>query len=644
MDGISQHYLQPSFSSTADASVGRSVNVGTLCDYAYCDESKGLLNNLESQDTTSALQLLNEPYPGVTTTGYDHFGPSAVGVDSQQHSRYHPYEQYVNTMEPVYGTMSQQFVSSSPGSLCQTNYPNLDPSVDFAFSAANPVSQNGTTSFPICHDSNSQWQSGNGGQFDMNSNNNNINGNNYQAAQAMPSFFPNSQGQDNGCLQQITYSNPAPHYFSPPQYPPRRAINPAHTRVMEVESTSSSEVEFGEDSNGKRSPSGNKKRGTKKRKKKGANEPQKPVSAYALFFRDTQAAIKAENPSATFGEISKIVASMWDSLSEEAKQVYKQKTETAKRDYLKQLAAFRANLVSKGGLDADEEDSQPLSVIKMKMTDLRTPAQDHLPPLPKLQMAPVQGLPQQSISAFNAIPVVASSAIDIGGSTGINDQLQYSYVDTTGQPSNFQNSTVQQIVLRSVPTVASTSVGNPPPIQLRSIVPKANSPVTLLQSKQGQIIKVLPPSQAANIANLNDGKNRIIKMADMLRTPNIAVTQVSSSDGNGVQPILQTLAQETGTSMQETILNQNGSQQCPMIDLTDSSIYAQPNTTIASIQPSTEYPAPAARMCVRNGCTNLAIYDPQWNNEYCSSECVVHHCRDVFDAWTSVRKFSAPVN
>lgn len=45
------------------------------------------------------------------------------------------------------------------------------------------------------------------------------------------------------------------------------------------------------------------------------------MSAYALFFRDTQAAIKGQNPNATFGEVSKIVASMWDGLGEEQKQV-----------------------------------------------------------------------------------------------------------------------------------------------------------------------------------------------------------------------------------------------------------------------------------------------------------------------------------
>lgn len=73
----------------------------------------------------------------------------------------------------------------------------------------------------------------------------------------------------------------------------------------------------------------------------------RPVSAYALFFRDTQAAIKGSNPNASFGEVSKIVASMWDSLDADHKNVYKKKTEAAKKEYLKALAAYRASLVSK---------------------------------------------------------------------------------------------------------------------------------------------------------------------------------------------------------------------------------------------------------------------------------------------------------
>ena len=47
----------------------------------------------------------------------------------------------------------------------------------------------------------------------------------------------------------------------------------------------------------------------------------RPVSAYAMFFRDTQAAIKGQNPAATFGDISKIVAAMWDNLDDKTKAV-----------------------------------------------------------------------------------------------------------------------------------------------------------------------------------------------------------------------------------------------------------------------------------------------------------------------------------
>ena len=90
---------------------------------------------------------------------------------------------------------------------------------------------------------------------------------------------------------------------------------------------------------------------SKRKKKRDPNEPQKPVSAYALFFRDSQANIKLANPNAAFGDVSKIVASMWDGLDPDNKAAYKKRTENAKKEYLKKLAAYRASLVSKGGGD-----------------------------------------------------------------------------------------------------------------------------------------------------------------------------------------------------------------------------------------------------------------------------------------------------
>ena len=88
---------------------------------------------------------------------------------------------------------------------------------------------------------------------------------------------------------------------------------------------------------------------SKRRKKRDPNEPQKPVSAYALFFRDTQASIKMRNPNANFGEVSKIVAATWDGLDPDSKAAYKKRTEMAKKEYLRALAAYRANMVSKVG-------------------------------------------------------------------------------------------------------------------------------------------------------------------------------------------------------------------------------------------------------------------------------------------------------
>ncbi|KYO27314.1 TOX high mobility group box family member 3 isoform C [Alligator mississippiensis] len=121
--------------------------------------------------------------------------------------------------------------------------------------------------------------------------------------------------------------------------------------------------------------SGKKPKTPKKKKKKDPNEPQKPVSAYALFFRDTQAAIKGQNPNATFGEVSKIVASMWDSLGEEQKQVYKRKTEAAKKEYLKALAAYRASLVSKAAAESAEAQTIPCNGVCISSDSSAIPSQ-----------------------------------------------------------------------------------------------------------------------------------------------------------------------------------------------------------------------------------------------------------------------------
>lgn len=43
--------------------------------------------------------------------------------------------------------------------------------------------------------------------------------------------------------------------------------------------------------------------------------------------------------------------------------------------------------------------------------------------------------------------------------------------------------------------------------------------------------------------------------------------------------------------------------------------------------------AAAVQKCTRDQCNKPAIINPDWEDEYCSNECVVIHCRNVFTEW-----------
>lgn len=68
----------------------------------------------------------------------------------------------------------------------------------------------------------------------------------------------------------------------------------------------------------------------RQRKKKDPNAPASVTSAYGFFFKETQASVKQHNPSAKFGEVSKIVSHMWESLDESDKTKYRKLNEEDK--------------------------------------------------------------------------------------------------------------------------------------------------------------------------------------------------------------------------------------------------------------------------------------------------------------------------
>ncbi|KAG5888966.1 hypothetical protein JTB14_002551 [Gonioctena quinquepunctata] len=291
----------------------------------------------------------------------------------------------------------------------------------------------------------------------------------------------------------------------------------------------------------------------KKKKKRDPNEPQKPVSAYALFFRDTQAAIKGQNPNASFGEVSKIVASMWDALDSEHKNVYKKKTEAAKKEYLKALAAYRASLVSKG---AGEGEGMYGNYASYQA-----------------------GAPQYS-----------------------------SYQPQTNIPSP---------PMSSAPTPpAQSPIGKKPPMGMGNM----NSP----PQQQHQNIMQPNMGQVPNHMSMQHMQQQQQHNSYMQQVPQQQHVPMSPQQQQHV-PVSPHMQQHMSPP--------------PMVS--SSPPVSAPPPTIPTSGPQQNVGQGQMRpqnACIRHGCPNPAITNPEWEDEYCSNECVVSHCRDVFTNWVSGNK------
>ncbi|XP_011347860.2 TOX high mobility group box family member 3 isoform X2 [Ooceraea biroi] len=299
----------------------------------------------------------------------------------------------------------------------------------------------------------------------------------------------------------------------------------------------------------------------KKKKKKDPNEPQKPVSAYALFFRDTQAVIKGKHPNASFGEVSKIVASMWDALDIEHKNYYKKKTEAAKKEYLKALAAYRASLVSKGaGENEQKQQAQQQAQQQMQYSGYTGYASNaapgsvtyqvyspqHEPPSPQQQQQQQQ---QQQMTINKKSP----HHLAMQG----NSQQQSLMSNVMAPPHMTQQ---QQHMQQQVSQQQYMQVSQQQQVQQ----------VQVQQQQQQQIIHMSPPR------------------ADFIKSEDISIKS------------------DTLSSCSSPV-------------------------SAAQVAMTGQGPPP----CIHQGCPNPAISNNEWEDEYCSNECVVSHCRDVFNNWVS---------
>ncbi|XP_068777788.1 TOX high mobility group box family member 4 isoform X2 [Struthio camelus] len=363
----------------------------------------------------------------------------------------------------------------------------------------------------------------------------------------------------------------------------------------------------------------------KQKKKKDPNEPQKPVSAYALFFRDTQAAIKGQNPNATFGEVSKIVASMWDSLGEEQKQVYKRKTEAAKKEYLKALAAYRAVQTSVETVELEPSPTSPApqptpaaAAAAVASSSSSSPAPEAAAPAPT---------PATSITKIIIPKQMLPSSLAVSSQGGVVTVIPATVVTSRGGlqlGAAAAAAGATQIVTRSVLQAAAAAAAasaqlprlQPPPLQqMPPPQPPAQQQKTRLHLPQPQPpplqIKILPPP-ALQIQPL------------ALAAEEEAAAAASPDRGAG--PELQGSPEPVEMIAADVV---------PEVESP-----TQVAVELVAESPAAESPRPR---CVRSGCENPPVASSDWDNEYCSSECVVKHCRDVFLAWLASRNSSNSV-
>ncbi|KAE8291321.1 TOX high mobility group box family member 4-B [Larimichthys crocea] len=385
--------------------------------------------------------------------------------------------------------------------------------------------------------------------------------------------------------------------------------------------------------------------GAKKgRKKKDPNEPQKPVSAYALFFRDTQAAIKGQNPNASFGEVSKIVASMWDSLAEEQKQVYKRKTEAAKKEYLKALAAYRANQLSQPATEEMEAaPSPPPPVVN------QTPAALHSAGHQPIRPA-TTNLEENTITNICASNIILNvPEVTTRSRTGANKAMAPAAAAPPAQ-------TITKIIIPKhmlqaggqVVTVLPGGVRTLQPTLLLSGASRQPPPLQQMQNaplppRLQQMAPAPPPLQAKP----REGSTTAGLPVSVTATPppplQIKIVPASLQGKDALPIIVPNTAVVSSTAT-------TSAQSAPVVSVqVVNSADTQGNTDedeVTEVLPSEEDEmevngsSDAATMrsvCARTGCNNPAVESDDWDKEYCSNECVANHCRDIFRTWCSIR-------
>lgn len=93
------------------------------------------------------------------------------------------------------------------------------------------------------------------------------------------------------------------------------------------------------------------------KKEKDPNAPKKAKTSYMYFCDDRRAALKADNPKASVGDMSKIMGAEWKELSAEEKKPYEDKAAADKSRYAQEKGAYE---------EKEDSDDEPVAKAPVK--------------------------------------------------------------------------------------------------------------------------------------------------------------------------------------------------------------------------------------------------------------------------------------
>ena len=148
---------------------------------------------------------------------------------------------------------------------------------------------------------------------------------------------------------------------------------------------------------------------------------KKPRTAFSFFTQDNREKIRAANPTATFGDVARLVSKAWSALSAEQLASYKDREAVDKRRYRTELDAAKANLATH--VDAATSATSESTVVptptpakatktkssKTPSTDATTSTKATKAPKTKATKA-VDTTPAVPVAVTPATPVKASKA------------------------------------------------------------------------------------------------------------------------------------------------------------------------------------------------------------------------------------------